>query len=71
VQMVAFSDPSWQLSKYLDMMKESGFREIRYRSFSNSPDDRIWRCVPNRKWYANQQGDIPTSKEVVLFHRLA
>jgi hypothetical protein len=71
VQMVAFSDPSWQLSKYLDMMKESGFREIRYRSLSNSPDDRIWRCVPNRKWYANQQGDIPTSKEVVLFHRLA
>jgi hypothetical protein len=71
VQLVAFSAPSWQLPKYLDMMKESGFREIRYRSLSNSPDNRIWRCVPNRKWYANQQGDIPTSKEVVLFHRLA
>ena len=70
VQMVAFSDPSWQLPRYLATMKESGFHEVRFSSLSNSPDGRIWRRVPNRKWYANQQGDIPTSKEIVLFHRL-
>jgi hypothetical protein len=71
VQMVAFPDPSWQLREYLSMMRKSGFREISFRSLSNSSDGRIWRHVPNRKWYANQQGDTGTSREVVLFHRLA
>ena len=29
VQMVAFSEPSWQLPRYLEMMKEAGLTEIR------------------------------------------
>jgi len=34
VQMVAFSDPSWQLSSYLAVMSESGFSEVRLSTSS-------------------------------------
>jgi DNA methylase len=71
VQMVAFSDPSWQLPRYLDVMNQVGFTEIVYPDFSNYPDGRLRRFVPNRKWYADQKGEIAASKEVVLFHGLS
>ncbi len=70
VQMVAFSEPSWQLPKYLKAMRKSGFREVKYPSMANLKDGRIWRKVPNRKWHANFKGNLRSSKEVVLFHRL-
>ena len=70
VQLVGFSDPSWQLPKYLSVLEMAGFSEIKYSNFTNSPDGRLWRCIPNRKWYADQRGAIAPSKEVVLFHRL-
>ena len=71
VQLVAFSDASWQLRSYLEIMEEVGFREIEFRSICSSKDGRIWRRVPNRKWYASQKKGIMSSMEVVLFHRLA
>lgn len=71
VQMVAFSNPTWQFPKYLQVMKQAGFTEVKLPTLANSSDGRLWRCVPNRKWYADQKGAIPSSKEVVLFHRLA
>lgn len=71
VQMVAFFDPSWQLSKYLRVIEQTGFSEISFPALANSPDGRLWRYVPNRKWYANQKGVTASSKEAVLFHRLA
>lgn len=71
VQMVAFSEPSWQLLKYLSVMEKAGFVEVRFPAFANSLDGRLWRCVPNRKWYADQRGAIATSKEVVFFHHLS
>jgi hypothetical protein len=71
VQMVAFSEPDWQLERYLDVLSDAGFREKRFGISSACPDGRIWRSVPNRKWYADQQGTISASKEVVLFHQLA
>lgn len=71
VQMVAFGDPSWQLPKYLETMNAAGFVEVNPALPMSSPDGRMWRQVPNRKWYAMQRGTIPASKEVVLFHRLA
>ena len=69
-QMVAFSDPDWQLPCYLQMLEEAGFREVKGKGAKHSPDSRVWRDVPNRKWYASQRGSISASKEVVLFHRL-
>lgn len=72
VQIVGFSDPSWQLPKYLNVMKKAGFTETRFTDFANSSDGRLWRTVPHRKWFAAYQQDAKaTSQEVVLFHRLA
>ncbi len=70
VQMVAFSDPIWQLPQYLHVMEQTGFTEVKFPFCTNSSDGRVWRCIPNRKWYANHSGAIASSKEVVLFHRL-
>jgi len=65
VQILAFSNIEWQLPKYLETMQEAGYSEI-----TNSKP-RIWRDVPNRKWYAQQKGRTSSSQEVILFHKLA
>ncbi len=63
-QIIAFSNIEWQLPKYLETMNEAGFEEI------IMDEKRIWRDVPNRKWYANFNKQSSSSKEVVLFHKL-
>jgi DNA modification methylase len=70
VQMIAFSNPSWQLEKYLKTMENVGLREIKYHDFSNSSDGRLWRVVPNRKWYANKRAETSSQYEVTLFHKV-
>jgi hypothetical protein len=70
VQLIAFSEPSWQLPRYLATMKRAGFTELRFSELANLKDGRVWRSVPNRKWYASQRGSLGSSNEVVLFHRL-
>jgi len=69
VQMVAFSDPSWQLARYLEVMEEAGFSEALLPMLKDDRDGRLWRSVPNRRWYADQRGKTPSSEEVVLVHR--
>jgi DNA modification methylase len=71
VQMVAFSDPSWQLPRYLEIMEEAGLAEAFLPALAGDRDGRLWRSVPNRRWYAYQRGETPGSQEVVLIHRLA
>lgn len=71
IQLVGFSDPSWQLPRFLSVLDLAGFTEIQFPDIANSCDGRLWRCIPNRKWYADQRGAIAPSKEVVLFHRLS
>lgn len=73
VQMVAFSEPNWQLARYLDVMNACGFEEFRPWNLENSGSGggRLWRDVPNRKWHADQKGRTNGSQEVVLVHRLA
>jgi hypothetical protein len=70
IQLVAFSNPSWQLPRYLEVMEDSGLVERRFRPCASSADGRLWRSVPNRKWYADQRGATASSNEVVLFHQL-
>jgi DNA modification methylase len=70
VQMVGFSNPDIQLSRYIRIMEESGFKEIIFNSAISSQDGRLWRSVPNRKWYAANRRSGGSSKEVVLFHKL-
>ena len=69
VQMVAFSDPSSQLPEYLEMLENVGLSEKKASRFANTKDGRIWRSVPNRKWYASQSEQSGSGSEVVLFHR--
>ena len=72
VQLVAFSDPTWQLKTYLETMREAGFVEAEADCITTAKvAGRIWREVPGRKWYANKRGEIPASKEVMLLHKLA
>jgi len=66
VQMVAFSDKKRQFFPYQQAMAEAGFEEVR-NVHPSSYDGRLWRDVPNRRWY-NRIGDSGC-KEVVLFHR--
>jgi DNA modification methylase len=71
VQMLAFSEPEWQLPRYLDAMETAGFEECRLNLISDAIDGRLWRAVPNRKWHAAQKGQTHSSREVILFHRIA
>jgi DNA methylase len=68
VQMVAFSEPSWQLPRYIETMEAVGLREVFLKSLQNEGDGRLWRSVPGRRWYSHQRGQTPGSQEVVLFH---
>ena len=69
VQVVAFSDPAWQLPRYLSVADDVGLAECLLPSGTYAPDSRLWRTVPNRRWYADQRGTSNGSQEVVLFHR--
>jgi hypothetical protein len=65
VQMIAFSDASVQLPRYLANMSDAGFEEI------TDQDDlplRTWRDVPSRNWHASLNGRTSSSREVVLVH---
>ncbi len=68
-QLVAFSDPTWQLPEYLRMMEMSGFTQISEPLTPDDTDPLIRRRVPNRKWYAAARGNTPSSNEVLLIHR--
>lgn len=69
VQMVAFADAKWQLPRYLETMEEAGLQELFLPTLRGERDGRLWRSVPNRRWYSDQRGETPASQEVVLIHR--
>ena len=69
VQMVAFSEPDWQMPRYLEVMRDCGLQEFRPWDLDESCDGRLWRDVPNRKWHARQKKHAPGAREVVLLHR--
>lgn len=70
VQLIGFSNPERQLPKYLNIMENAGFREVALEHNSIGQIKRLWRNVPNRKWYVDAGGKYPT-KEVVLVHKPA
>jgi hypothetical protein len=69
VQMVAFSDPRWQLLRYLETLEKAGLTEMFLPALSGYRDGRLWRAVPSRRWYSDQRGETPASNEVVLIHK--
>ena len=68
VQLLAFSNPKSHLKRYLQIMELSGFREVFFTT--KQTHKRLWRSVPNRKWYTGQQNSNSGSREVVLIHKL-
>jgi hypothetical protein len=71
VQMLAFSEAHWQLPKYLEAMEQAGLQEVFLSDLKRDGDGRLWREVPGRRWYSEQRGATPGSKEVVLLHQKA
>lgn len=69
VQMLAFSEVSWQLPRYLECMNRAGLTEVFLSTLQSEADGRLWRKVPGRRWYSEQRGATPGSNEVVLIHR--
>jgi hypothetical protein len=69
LQMIAFSDVTWQLPRYLETMEEAGLTETFLPALRGDGDGRLWRSVPGRKWYSQQRGSTPGSAEVLLIHR--
>jgi len=69
IQLVAFSSPSKELPRYLDVMKKCGLKEYVLSEHLDSDDGRIWRRVPGRRWHANSKGALGSDKEVVLIHK--
>lgn len=67
-QLVGFSDTRIQLPLYLKAMEEAGYKEVFPLS---SEGKRLWRNVPNRKWYTNGRDRWDASREVLLTHTLS
>jgi hypothetical protein len=70
VQVVAFSQRDWQLSRYLEVAEQAGWQEFGLPELIDEEDGRLWRAVPSRKWHATSKGQTGGAREVVLFHRL-
>lgn len=68
VQMLAFADPAWQLPRYIETMEGARLQEVFLPALQGERDGRLWRRVPNRRWYSDQRGETPGSQEVVLIH---
>lgn len=70
IQMIAFSDVHLQLAKYLQVMNDAGYKEVGLIEDSSDKVQRIWRNIPNRKWYNYNKANIDSRKEVLLFHKI-
>ncbi|HEU4961952.1 MAG TPA: DNA methyltransferase [Sphingomonas sp.] len=71
VQIVAFTRPDEQLPRYNAAAVAAGLEEYRLEMLQGEADGRLWREVPNRKWYNGQRAATSASNEVLLFYRLA
>ena len=69
VQLVGFSEAKKFLPKYLSMMTDAGYEEVPMILDKLNRIKRIWRNVPNRKWYVTTKNEASSSKEVLLIHR--
>ena len=66
VQLIAFNDKAKQLGRYLESMANAGFREANREG--SRIQQRLWRQVPNRKWYTWLSETSSSSREVALVH---
>jgi hypothetical protein len=67
-QVIGYSNSDTQLPRYLSVLQEAGFKELKLLSSSVSIDGRMRRIIPNRKWYNRTRMDLSPRSEIVLFH---
>lgn len=70
VQLVSFNNPKRDINRFLDAMEDAGFEECPLKDFGLGPAERVWRLVPNRKWYVGYRSDFHAGKELLLLHRI-
>lgn len=70
-QLVSFSKPEWQLSRYQECMKLAGFESVEVRIKEKGTFDYLSRDVPSRKFYASSNSQARAGTEYFLMHRLA
>ena len=71
-QLVGFSNPRTQLRRYLGVLDQLGFQEVLPVLSPPSRPRRLWRRVPNRRWYTTTTNpNLSSAKEVLLLHRLS
>lgn len=75
VQIVGFNGGLPQLDRYLKAMTSAGFAEEQFPELATDEDGRLWRDVPNRRWWteatSRKSVAVHTAREVVLIHRPA
>lgn len=70
VQLVSFAKPRSDVAHFLRAMVHAGFEECSPLEAGLGQEDRIWRMIPNRKWYAGYRDGFPAGKELLLLHRI-
>jgi DNA modification methylase len=65
-QLLAFPHAAKQLPAYLAAMSAAGYEEM---TLPTDDGGRPGRQVPNRRWYARNQGKIGAATELLLVHR--
>jgi hypothetical protein len=71
MHVVSFSRPAEQLPRFLETAAENGMVEFFLPLLNDEEDGRLWRSVPNRRWYTQANSEMSGGREVVLFHRLS
>ena len=69
VQVVALPSNEGLLGRFLRVMSEVGFSEIRFMGSRGTLHHRIRRRVPGRRWYTAHRGSAAGAVEVVLLHK--
>jgi hypothetical protein len=70
IQLVSFSNPQRDVDRFLHAMDQAGFDECPLKDVGLETEDRVWRLVPNRKWYTGYRNGLQAGKELLLFHRI-
>lgn len=65
-QIVAFSNPKYQLARFREAMSAAGFDEVVNPDMSRFA---ITRTIPNRRWYALLSSNQNSAREYLLIHR--
>ena len=65
-QVISFANPCSQLSRYRELMRSAGYKEL-FLGSSNSTI--LARKIPNRKWYKRATNNDQEAKEYIFLHR--